>query len=419
MAAEASNADSKREPLLLLVHRIPFPPDKGDKIRSFRILEYLAKDYDVHLGCFIDDPDDWQHVETLEQYCVDVKAIGINRRLATLRSARGFLTGLPLSVPFYASKAMQRWVDGVLSQHAVRNIMTYSSPMAQFVSGAAYSKYRRTMDLVDVDSDKWRQYAERTRFPMRQVYHREWRRLAEYERRIAKDFDAVTLVTENETRLFDDLSPETKDKHFAIANGVDTAAMNPDQDYESPYDGAAPRLVFVGMMNYWANEEAVAWFAREVLPKVHAVNDAVEFWIVGGSPTEPVKALGALAGVTVTGRVADVRPYIKHATVAVAPLRIARGIQNKVLEYLAMGRPTVCSKQAASGLADTDGAPMIVADDAAETAAACLQLINAPASDGTRERAYVMEHYDWGRNLSRLGGIVSQQPGAVTATAND
>ncbi|MEL6216007.1 MAG: TIGR03087 family PEP-CTERM/XrtA system glycosyltransferase, partial [Pseudomonadota bacterium] len=395
-----------REPLLLRVHRIPFPPDKGDKIRSFRILEHLSRDYDVHLGCFIDDPDDWQHVETLSQYCASVKTLGINRKLATLRSARGLLTGLPLSVPFYASRQMQRWVDETLDKYPIRRIVAYSSPMAQFVIDTRYAGCRRIMDLVDVDSDKWRQYAERKTFPMRQVYRREWRQLTDYERRIADAFDAVTLVTENETELFDTLSPDTVDKHHVIANGVDTETMNPEQTFENPFPSSHRPLVFVGMMNYWANVEAVSWFAEHVLPQVRAAAPDAQFWIVGGSPTDAVLALDKMPGVTVTGRVEDVRPYIQHAAVALAPLRIARGIQNKVLEYLSMGRPTVCSAQAAAGLVARDTAPVEIVDSETETAAACLRVLAGDHAFGG-ERQYVLENYDWARNLSRLGGIVA------------
>ncbi|MEO1594047.1 MAG: TIGR03087 family PEP-CTERM/XrtA system glycosyltransferase [Pseudomonadota bacterium] len=419
-AAVSNHAEGGREPLLLLVHRIPFPPDKGDKIRSFRILEHLARDYDIHLGCFIDDPDDWKHVDTLSRYCVEVKTIGINRKFATVRSATALLSGLPLSISFYASGEMQRWVDGVLAAHPVRRIVAYSSPMAQFVFDERYDTYRRIMDLVDVDSDKWRQYAERTRFPMRQVYRREWRTLTTYERRIAARFDAVTLVTENETALFDRLSPDTADKHHAIANGVDTETMDPDRDYDDPFPTGQRPLVFVGMMNYWANVEAVSWFSEQVLPSVREAMPDATFWIVGGSPTDAVRELARLPGVTVTGRVEDVRPYIRHADVALAPLRIARGIQNKVLEYLSMGRPTVCSPQAAAGLHDRVAAPIIVADGTADTATACLKLLAAPDQGVGRQRDYVLEHYDWGRNLARLGGIVagSSRDKSVQVVAN-
>ncbi|MEM1439259.1 MAG: TIGR03087 family PEP-CTERM/XrtA system glycosyltransferase [Pseudomonadota bacterium] len=407
-----------REPLLLLVHRIPFPPDKGDKIRSFRILEHLSRDYDIHLGCFIDDPDDWQHVETLSRYCVALKAIGIDRRWATIRSAWGLLSGLPLSVPFYASARMQAWVDEVVSSSPVQRVFAYSSPMAQFVLHDRYGGLRRIMDLVDVDSDKWRQYAERTGFPMRQVYRREWRQLAQYERQIAKAFDAVTLVTENETSLFDTLSPETVDKHHAVANGVDTVVMDPCEDYENPFPDDEKPLVFVGMMNYWANVEAVTWFAEQVLPRVlNSVPDA-RFWIVGGSPTEAVMALDKIPAVHVTGRVEDVRPYIRHSAVALAPLRIARGIQNKVLEYLSMGRPTVCSPQAAAGLVARDTAPIIVVEGDEETAAACVDVLSGEGYVPGREREYVLEHYAWDRNLSRLCAVVAGESVSVERAAS-
>ncbi|MEN7342873.1 MAG: TIGR03087 family PEP-CTERM/XrtA system glycosyltransferase [Pseudomonadota bacterium] len=407
-----SSNDNKdtRPDLLFLVHRIPFPPNKGDKIRSFNMLAFLSRHYRVHLGCFIDDPADNAFVDELREYCASQYVININPTIRKVRSLAALITGAPLSVPFYASKNMQSWVDRTIGAHSISRVVCFSSPMAQFVGDLTES--HSVMDFVDVDSDKWRQYAERTGLPMRLVYRREWHRLADYERDIAGRFAVSTFVTQNEVTLFNRISPETAARHHAVRNGVDTEYLDPAVAHPSPYPEAGDVITFVGMMDYWANVEAVSWFARDVLPAIRAKRPKAEFWIVGGSPTAEVRALADLEGVHVTGRVEDVRPYMQHADVAVAPLRIARGVQNKVLEYLSMGTPTVCSTQAAQGLEASDSAPMLVAETASEMAMACCRLMDATEDpdQSASARRYVLQYYNWERNLGDLRKLIERGP---------
>jgi sugar transferase (PEP-CTERM/EpsH1 system associated) len=392
--------------LLFLAHRMPYPPDKGDKIRSFHLLRHFAADRPVHLGCFFDDPRDERHVAELEQLCTGVAALPLRSPVARARSAAALLTGAPLSLPYYGAGAMHRWVRRTLECRDISTIIAYSSPMAQYALGPAFERYRRIMDFVDVDSDKWRQYANRSRWPMSWIYAREARRLAEFERRVASQFDASVFVSANEVRLFDTISPETTAKHHAVGNGVATEYFDPDQEFAKPYPGDSLPIVFTGMMNYWANVDAVSWFARDVFPEIRAREPRAGFWIVGAAPTGAVRELAQLEGVEVTGRVADVRPWLQHAALAVAPLRIARGVQNKVLEALAMGCRVLCSPQAAAGLDDVASAPLTVAESPADTAAAACSLL---AVDSTQSRdaarRYVLEHYGWERRLRRFTEI--------------
>ncbi|WP_432377742.1 TIGR03087 family PEP-CTERM/XrtA system glycosyltransferase [Duganella sp. P38] len=362
--------------LLLLTHRIPYPPDKGDKIRSYHLLRYLSTRYEVYLGTFVDDERDWQHLTLLRGLCAEVKALPLSPLKARVRSLRALAAGRALSVDYYSDRALAGWVARTVDAQQIGLMVCYSSPMAQYVSG--YAQARRVMDFVDVDSDKWRQYAAGRRGAARWLYAREARLLLAYERDVARDFDASLFVSSPEAQLFRDLAPESAARIGHYSNGVDTAKFSPSHRYPSPFAADARALVFTGAMDYWPNVDAVTWFAQEVLPAVRQAAGDVLFYIVGARPSAAVQKLAELPGVHVTGTVPDVRPYVAHATLCVAPMRIARGIQNKVLEAMAMARPVLVSPQALEGIDAVPGRELLLAGDAVTTISAILDALRAP-----------------------------------------
>lgn len=389
--------------LLYLVHRIPYPPDKGDKIRSYHLLRHLARQYRVHVGAFVDDPDDWRHAEALGDMCADVLLRPLKPGPAKLKSLIGFVTGEALSLPYYRDRAMAAWVRGKLGQGIRRTVM-YSSVMGQYVLDAPGI---RVMDYVDMDSDKWRQYAANKRWPMSAVYRREADRLLDWERRVAAEFDAGLFVSEREAADFRAAAPEVADRIGWYNNGVDTDYFSPEGDYASPYPPGETALVFTGAMDYWPNADAVQWFARDILPRLRAARPEVVFTIVGSRPTPEVQALAQLPGVRVTGRVPDVRPYLAHAAVAVAPMRIARGIQNKVLEGMAMARPVVVSPQGYEGLSARPGEDLLLAGDADAFATQTLAALERPDL-GARARQRVLDDYAWDSCLARVDALLAR-----------
>lgn len=394
--------------LLYLVHRIPYPPNKGDKIRSYHLLKHLAKRYRVHVGAFVDDANDWQYAEALKQLAGgEIKLLPLAPRTATLRSALGLLTGEPLTLPYYRKRAMQVWVDQLLATRPIQHAVVYSSSMAQYIMNRP--KLRRVIDFVDIDSDKWRQYADKKGWPMCMVYRRESRKLFEYERRVTHTFDAACFVSNAEAGLFQQLAPDCASKVFGYSNGVDTEYFAPTNAGTSPYSAGARVIVFTGAMDYWANVDAVAWFAKEVFPAIRHANPEVQFYIVGARPSAEVQALAAQPNIVVTGSVADTRPYIAHAELVVAPLRIARGIQNKVLEAMAMAKPTIVSSEALEGINAEPNRELLLALDAAAFAEQGLRLLSQPAPEiGTAARTRVVADYGWDAHLavfdSRLEG---------------
>ncbi len=386
------------EGLLFLAHRIPYPPNKGDKIRSFHLLRHLSKRYDIHLGAFVDDPADWQHREALEAFCASVKLLPLHAKRARLGSLTGLLTGEALTLPYYRNRELKRWAAGLAESGKVTQGLAFSSAMAQFMPDTLT---RRVLDMVDVDSDKWTQYAPTQRWPMSWIYAREGRKLADWERQVAQAFDATLLVSLDEAALLQRRVPDARNKIMAFENGVDADYFSPEREYPNPYPAGVQGIVFTGAMDYWPNVDAVTWFAERIFPAVRQAVPGAQFTIVGSRPGEKVGALARQPGVVITGSVPDVRPWLAHAACAVAPLRIARGVQNKVLEAMAMARPIVVTAQAAEGIRAEAGSDFDLAGDEAAFADAVVARLKHPGA-AVRARDSILAHYDWARNLAGL-----------------
>jgi sugar transferase (PEP-CTERM/EpsH1 system associated) len=393
--------------LLYLVHRIPYPPNKGDKIRSFHFLKALAEKYEIYLGTFIDDPDDWQYVDALKSYCKDSFCVDLQPKWAKLISLSGFLSNEALSLPYYRNQALQTWVDSVIETHDIQQAMIFSSPMAQYLVN--HPQVDLVADYVDVDSDKWLQYAKSKRWPASWVYQRESQKLLDYEIDMANRAKSTLFVSEQESQLFKQLAPSVSEKIDYVNNGVDTVFFDPSLTYESPFAQAEMAIVFTGAMDYWANVDAVIWFAQEVFPLVKQQCADARFYIVGSKPTKQVLQLAeADESIIVTGRVEDVRHYVANAAVVIAPLRIARGIQNKVLEAMAMAKPVVVTPAAMEGIAVTENIQIAVAAEPSKFAEQVVNYLHALNTIVLENRYYVQAEFSWQQNGKRLCGIIDR-----------
>lgn len=399
--------------LLFLVHRLPYPPNKGDKIASFNLLRFLAARYDVFVGTFIDDPDDRQHLDKVREYCSDLCAPEIKPGLARLASLRGLLTGEALSLPYLRSSRLMEWTEQVLRDHRPERIVIFSGPMAQYVSGRVPEGAISLFDMVDVDSEKWRSYGERKAWPMNWLYRREADKLLAFERRMAREFDSTVFVSKEEAELFRGLAPESAHKTTYRIQGVDSDFFDPGRDYPNPYPDAAPVLVFTGAMDYWPNVDAVTWFAERAFSRILAAVPGALFCIVGMRPAPEVARLAEQPGIMVTGSVPDVRPYLAHARAAALPLRIARGIQNKVLEAMSMQLPVIATPGAMTGIQPFPGFTPTVGEDPELLANAAITLLSQPRRMDQAGRACVLERYNWDANLQRIARLL--ESGSVEA----
>jgi sugar transferase (PEP-CTERM/EpsH1 system associated) len=388
--------------LLYLVHRLPYPPNKGDKIRSFHLLEHLASRHRIFLGTFIDDPEDAVHLGAVRAMCADLHVAQMDPGIARLRSLGGLLNGDPLTLGYYGDAGLSHWVRETVARHAIRTAVVYSSSMAQYVG--PQSGLDMLVDFVDVDSAKWSQYAGARRWPLSWLYRREGERLLDYERSVVRRAKRSFFVSEEERSLFRRLVPEAPASVDVMGNGVDAVYFAPDPSRASPFDAFEIPIVFTGAMDYWPNVDAVGWFTREVMPRLQEPWPRVRMHIVGRNPTGAVRALTSSA-VRVTGGVPDVRPYLQHAAIVVAPLRIARGIQNKVLEAMAMARPVVAAQACVDSIGTACAGALLGASDAVQFAERIDGLLREPrraTALGSAARAAVLRSHSWGSHMSSI-----------------
>jgi sugar transferase (PEP-CTERM/EpsH1 system associated) len=405
--------------VLLLVHRLPYPPNKGDKVRSFHLLKHLAARHQVYLGTFIDDPEDEAHVETVRAWCAGLHIARLAPRQAKVRSLAGLVHGRALTLDYYRDAGLHDWVAAVCRDERPDSAVVFSSAMAQYID--RQPNLPALIDFVDVDSAKWSGYARMRNWPMSWIFHREGRCLLAYERQVARRALRSFFVTEKEADLFRRAAPESAARVDAMQNGVDAAYFSPEHALASPFEAGTRALVFTGAMDYWPNEDAVAWFAQEMFPRLAARQPDLRFYIVGRSPTPAVRALAG-ERVVVTGTVPDVRPYLKHAAAVVAPLRLARGIQNKILEAMAMQKAVVAAGECVGAIEAVPGRDLEAAAGADAFVACVTALLADPArarSLGEAARRQVLAHYSWEAHLSRLDPFLEAraQPAPVLSGA--
>jgi len=391
----ANATNGKRPRVLYLAHRIPYPPDKGDKIRSYHEWRALADAADTTIACFVDDPADEARIEELGGLCAGLLAVRIGRTGAKARSLAALATGGPLSLAFYRSGEMRRRLAALPRFDAVLAFSSTVAPYALDVPAA-----RRVLDLCDLDSEKWVQFAADSAWPWSWIYGTEARRLGRYEREATRAFDATLLVSEAEADTLRKDCPGSDVR--VVPNGVDLAYYDPDA-VEARGDGKT--LVFCGAMDYRSNVDAVRYFHDEVFPRIRREIPDARFKIVGTNPAPAVQKLAETPGVEVTGRVPDVRPELLEAAVSVAPLRLGRGVPNKILEALALTLPVVTTPNGAAGLdlAAFEGAE--VAGDAAGFAAAVVRRLKA-GGRFPQHRAVLEERYSWRHHMDRLVEVV-------------
>lgn len=401
--------------ILFLSHRIPFPPDRGDKIRSHHVLRRLAQLAPVHVATFADDDADAVEEAELAALAASYRLVRRSTSLF-LAGVQGLLRNEAVSLPAFHSDLLARYVADVLAAHPIETIFVFSGQMGQYIPDDFAGQV--IVDFCDVDSAKFEAYAASHTWPERWVHAREGRLLRREERRLALRAGHCLLISPEEARLFADrLDPLEREvvSVRVLGNGIDSDGFAPDAVLPEPRLTALPpgRIVFTGQMDYPPNVAAVLRFAHRILPRIREQLPEATFHVVGREPSEAVLALDGVEGCRVWGRVDDMRPWLAAANVAAVPLDIARGVQNKVLEAMAMALPVVLTSGAATGIAALSGQEFIVADDDAEIAAQTVALLRDPARAreiGQAARRFVVERQSWQAALAPLDRLLGAGP---------
>lgn len=395
--------------LLMLTHRFPYPPNRGDRIRAYHLLREMVSEFSVTLGSFVDEPVKQRHYQYIQSLCEQVVISQSSRFSRCYRAIKSVAKNKSITEGMFASDAFADQIKSIHQRRPFDSVLVFCSSMFPYVDQPEFNDARIVVDLVDVDSLKWGQMGTEAAFPKDLIYRRESKRVRNIEQRIADSADGISLVSALEAKLYRRAVRVPDSQTVAgISNGVDAGFFQPtsakrflahDCTTSKPL-----RLVFTGVMNYTPNVEGVDWFCRKVLPDLQKELN-VSLKIVGRSPNSRVMALQQRPGVEVVGPVPDVRPYLEEADIAISPLKLARGIQNKVLEAMAMKCPVVCTTPSAQGISDAHGVHYLIADSESQWCTSLKRLAGDP--DYRREialaaRRLVVDEFSWSARLKPM-----------------
>lgn len=401
--------------ILFLAHRVPFPPNRGDKIRAHHLLRKLAEIAPVHVGCLAESAEDRTGVADLEAIAT-TSCVANRSKPLVLAGAQAVATGQPVSLTAFHSPRLSDWVQHTLDTQPVGAIVVFSGQMGQYVPAGFTG--RVVIDLCDVDSAKFDNYADAGERVW--LNRREARLLAKEEQRLAKRADATILISDAEATLFRSRLNDLADINVqVIGNGIDAGFFDPAvvPSHRDLAAGAGPHFTFTGQMDYRPNAQAAIWAIEALLPALRSHFSGAKLHIVGRNPTRALRALEGRAGVNIWGEVPDVRPFIAASHCVIAPLMIARGVQNKVLEAMAMARPVLLTPEAATGICAVDAREwMVERADADAMAAKAAKLLGNPLNAeamGKAARQFVLQHHDWAAMLAPLEQLLGERPAAA------
>ncbi len=388
--------------VLFLSHRFPYPPTFGSKVRAFNVIRHLAREHEVTVLSLARSAEEEADAAGIAPYCREHRVFRVHNAVQAAKIAATLSSSVSASEAFFHSSALQREVHRQLARRSFDLVFAHCSAVGRYVERV--DDLPKLMDFCDVDSRKWAEYVSHKPWPLAWGYRWEAWRMATVERRLARRFDHVTVATQGEADALAAMGVHERVDWFP--NGVDVEYFHPTGE---PYD--ADLITFVGRMDYFPNEQCMVEFCGEAWPRLRRARPSLRLQIVGAQPTARVQALAGIEGVTVTGSVPDVRPYVRRSVLSITPLRIALGTQNKILESMAMEVPVVSSRVAAKGVDAVPGQHLVAADTPEEVVDAILRIAGDPAERqrlGEAGRARVLTHHAWPSAMKRLDGIIER-----------
>ncbi len=384
--------------ILFICHRLPFPPDRGGKIRPFYFIKHLHQSHQVTVVSLAETQEEVDNGHDLRKYCHEVIVEKMSSPVRWVKAFAGLPTSSPSSLRYFQSAKLMKRIHQLGEFDAVMVHCAFVAPYALTMNNAPL-----IMDFGDLDSGKLFEYEKFRAFPLSWAYGYEARKLRAYESWISNKAKFCTFTTPYELDEFGKFNDVTPRK--VIPNGVNTNYFEwmDDVTYQSE------SLVFVGRLDYFPNEQGIQWFVRNVLPILQKVLPKVSLTIVGSNPSTDVQRLAEVPGIRVTGHVPDVRPFLREATLAIAPLHIARGVQNKILEAMAIGTPIVATEEAARGIHASEQQCLLIGKTPEDFAK---QVVRVFKEAGLRRalsengRKHIQNHYTWKQSMEILDQVL-------------
>lgn len=393
--------DDDKPHLLHLTHRVPYPPDKGDRIRTFNMLKDLSSHCHVHLACLADEPVPKETEDTLDQLCHQVAIVPVSKWMRWPRAMFSFARGQTITAGAFSSPTLRKVLRQWTQRQKFDVALASASSLVPYLRMKELRDVPAVVDLMDVDSQKWFDYSAASQGMKSWLYRREGSQMQRLEKALPTWARGVLLTTQREVSIFEKFAgPGTA---FVVENGVNLEYFQPVPDSEEL------SCAFVGALDYRPNVDGIIWFCEKVWPQIYEKKPDAKLFVVGRRPVASVQELDQRPGVEVVGEVPDVRPWVARAGVIVVPLHIARGVQNKVLEALAMAKPVVASPLCLGGLATEIGTHLLGATEPDEWTISILELWSDPQARqrlGTAGRTYVQEHHCWERTLQPLRDLL-------------
>lgn len=389
--------------ILFVCHRLPFPPNRGGKIRPFNMIQHLSRKHEVVVASLAETEQELRDGAGLEKHCAEVIAELLPKPVRWRQACMALFTQEPSSVAYFRSKELHRKVQHKLREQKMDCVIVHCAFVAQYVIG--WEGGFRWLDYGDLDSGKWAEYGEHRSFPLSLGYRLEAEKLRKYETTLAALFHQCTVTTQGELDMYASLGASTP--CGVIPNGVDASYFSrPVQGTEN-----SRVIAFLGRMDYYPNIDGILYFSQNILPIIQKTIPDATLRVIGSNPSLRIRELAHIPGVTVTGHVPDVRPFLADAAVAIAPLRLARGTQNKILESMAMGIPVIATPQAAKGISAIAGKHLLVADGPEAFAKQVIDVLQTrelrrSLSEAARKQVELMHH--WPSSMEILDEILGQ-----------
>jgi len=379
---------NSRPDVLIVTPQVPYPPDTADRARAFHLVRVIGRYANPHLLSLADGPVDAQVAAAMNGECTRFEAIP-HSGLALARGVRSWVLGGSLSEGTFRSAQLATTIQQWAAETRFTAAVAYTSSVAHYIRLAGLEDATKVVDLGDLDSQKWADAAA-TWPPKSWACQLESHRLSRLERSICSWAHAVVLASESEAAM---LRERAKTPNIGVVpNGIDISYYAPT----SP--GAETGCLFVGSLNYMPNVEGIGWFARAVWPNVRQHWQDVRLTIVGRKPNAAAKDLAEIPGVDVIDHPDDVRRYFDRAAVIVVPMRVARGLQSKVLDGMAAGKPVVASPEALEGFGKRPDLPARPASEAREWVETIHWLLgdqDARHKLGHMGRTFVERFHNW------------------------